>query len=77
MNNQVSLFQQLYTDLAKKKKKDLQQENKRLKKMVESYANDLQKRYVEMGRNTNRLWEQHERLLADVQESLKILCPNV
>ena len=57
------------------KNKDLQWENKELKKLVDSYANDLGKRYTEVEMNTNRLREQHESLLLEVQKSLKISRP--
>ena len=55
--------------------KGLQRENKELKKLVDSYANDLGKRYTEVEMNTNRLREQHESLLLEVQKSLKISRP--
>ena len=57
------------------KNKGLQRENKELKKLVDSYANDLGKRYTEVEMNTNRLREQHESLLLEVQKSLKISRP--
>jgi len=52
----------------------LQQENKELKKLVDSYANDLGKRYTELKLNTDRLREQHENLLIEVQ-NLRIFDP--
>jgi len=52
----------------------LQQENKELKKLVDSYANDLGKRYTELEQNTDRLREQHENLLIEVQ-NLRVFRP--
>ncbi|GFZ14389.1 hypothetical protein Acr_24g0005790 [Actinidia rufa] len=40
-----------------RRNKGLQQENKELKKLVDSYANDLGNKYSELEMNTNRLWE--------------------
>jgi uncharacterized protein involved in exopolysaccharide biosynthesis len=56
---------------SRRRNKDLQQENKELKKIVDSYANDLGKRYTELEKNTDRLREQYESLLLDVQRTLK------
>jgi uncharacterized protein involved in exopolysaccharide biosynthesis len=52
----------------------LQQENKELKKLVDSYVNDLEKRYTELEQNTDRLREQHENLLIEVQ-NLRVFRP--
>jgi uncharacterized protein YdcH (DUF465 family) len=52
----------------------LQQENKELKKLVDSYANGLGKRYTELEQNTNRLREQHKNLLIEVQ-NLRVFRP--
>jgi uncharacterized protein involved in exopolysaccharide biosynthesis len=52
----------------------LQQENKELKKLVDSYANDLEKRYTELEQNTDRLREQHGNLLIEVQ-NLRVFSP--
>ena len=60
-----------------RRNRGLQQENKELKKLVDSYANDLGKKYSELEMNTNRLREQHESLLLEVQKSLKIFLPKV
>ncbi|GFS37757.1 hypothetical protein Acr_00g0053760 [Actinidia rufa] len=46
-----------------RRNRSLQQENKELKKLVDSYANDMEKRYSELEMNTNRLQEQQESLL--------------
>jgi len=51
----------------------LQQEYKELKKLVDSYANDLGKRYTELEQNTDRLREQYGNLLIEVQ-NLRVFC---
>ncbi|GFZ14713.1 hypothetical protein Acr_24g0009030 [Actinidia rufa] len=43
--------------ILKRRNRGLQQENKELKKLVDSYANDLGKKYSELEMNTNRLRE--------------------
>ncbi|GFY93465.1 hypothetical protein Acr_08g0018610 [Actinidia rufa] len=58
--------------ILQRRNRGLQQENKELKKLVDSYANDMRKKYSELEMNTNRLWEQHESLLLEVQKTLKI-----
>ncbi|GFS34925.1 hypothetical protein Acr_00g0036790 [Actinidia rufa] len=58
-----------------RRNKGLQQENKELKKLVDSYANDMRKKYSELEMNTNRLQEQQESLLLEVQKNLKISRP--
>lgn len=74
LRNQVLILQRLFIDF-RRKNSSLQQENKELKKLVNSYANDLGKRYSELEMNTNRLREQHESLLLEVQKTLKISRP--
>ncbi|GFZ07093.1 hypothetical protein Acr_19g0000300 [Actinidia rufa] len=49
-----------------RRNRGLQQENKELKKLVDSYANDMRKKYSELEMNTNRLQEQQESLLLEV-----------
>ncbi|GFZ15787.1 hypothetical protein Acr_25g0001960 [Actinidia rufa] len=44
--------------ILQRRNRGLQQENKGLKKLVDSYANDLGKKYSELEMNTNRLREQ-------------------
>ncbi|GFS46580.1 hypothetical protein Acr_00g0103110 [Actinidia rufa] len=61
--------------ILQRENKDLQWENKELKKLVDTYANDLRKRYSELEMNTKRLREQHESLLLKVQKSLKNFRP--
>ncbi|GFZ18568.1 hypothetical protein Acr_27g0003070 [Actinidia rufa] len=58
-----------------RRNRGLQQENKELKKLVDSYANDMGKKYSELEMNTNRLREQQESLLLEVQKNLKISRP--
>jgi hypothetical protein len=70
---QVLILQRLFMDF-RRRNRGLQQENRELKKIVDSYANDLGKRYTELEKNTNRLREQHESLLLKVQ-NLKISRP--
>lgn len=61
--------------ILQRRNRGLQQENKKLKKLVDSYADDLGKKYSELEMNTNRLQEQQESLLLEVQKSLKISHP--
>lgn len=70
---QVLILQRLFVDF-RRRNRGLQQENRELKKIVDSYANDLGKRYTELEKNTNRLREQHESLLLKVQ-NIKISRP--
>jgi sugar-specific transcriptional regulator TrmB len=70
LRTQVLILQRLLIDF-RRRNRDLQQENRELKKTVDSYANDLGKRYAELKKNTDRLREQHESLLLDVQRTLK------
>ncbi|GFZ18559.1 hypothetical protein Acr_27g0002980 [Actinidia rufa] len=58
-----------------RRNRGLQQENKELKKLIDSYANNMRKRCSELEMNTNRLREQHESLLLEVQKNLKISRP--
>ncbi|GFS43234.1 hypothetical protein Acr_00g0084300 [Actinidia rufa] len=52
--------------ILQRRNRGLQQENKELKKLVDSYANDMRKKYSELEMNTNRLREQQESLLLEV-----------
>jgi uncharacterized protein YlxW (UPF0749 family) len=65
LQNQVLVLQRLFMDF-RRRNRVLQQENKELKKLVDSYANDLGKRYTELEQNTDRLREQHRNLLIEV-----------
>ncbi|GFZ15612.1 hypothetical protein Acr_25g0000210 [Actinidia rufa] len=58
-----------------RRNRGLQQENKELKKLVDSYANDMRKNISELEMNTNRLRKQQESLLLEVQKNLKISRP--
>jgi peptidoglycan hydrolase CwlO-like protein len=73
LQNQVLVLQRLVMDF-RRRNRVLQQENKELKKLVDSYANGLGKRYTELEQNTNRLREQHKNLLIEVQ-NLEIFRP--
>ncbi|GFZ05454.1 hypothetical protein Acr_17g0010260 [Actinidia rufa] len=61
--------------ILQRRNRGLQQENKELKKLVDSYANDMRKRCSELEMNTNHLREQQESLLLEVQKNLKISRP--
>ncbi|GFY81304.1 hypothetical protein Acr_01g0011130 [Actinidia rufa] len=61
--------------ILQRRNRGLQQENKELKKLVDSYANDMGKKYSELEMNTNRLREQQESLLLEIQKNLKISRP--
>jgi hypothetical protein len=52
----------------KKKLGELKQENKELKNLVDSYANDLVARCTEHDKTTTELQKQYERLLVEVKE---------
>jgi cell shape-determining protein MreC len=54
LRTQVSILQRLFIEF-RQRNRDLQQENRELKKIVDSYANDLGKRYTELEKNTDRL----------------------
>jgi predicted RNase H-like nuclease (RuvC/YqgF family) len=71
---QVLILQRMYMDF-RRRNRVLQQENRKLKKVIDSYANDLGKRYAELEKNTSRLREQHESLLLEVQRVLKMSHP--
>jgi hypothetical protein len=70
LRTQVLILQRFLIN-SRRRNKDLHQENNELKKIVDSYANDLGERYTELEKNTDRLREQHESLLLDVQRTLK------
>jgi len=73
LQNQVLVLQRLFMDF-RRRNRVLQQENKELKKLVDSYANGLGERYTELEQNTNRLREQHKNLLIEVQ-NLRVFRP--
>jgi len=72
LRNQVLVLQRLFMDF-RRRNSVLQQEYKELKKLVDSYANDLGKRYTELEQNTDRLREQYGNLLIEVQ-NLRVFC---
>ncbi|GFZ03505.1 hypothetical protein Acr_16g0001290 [Actinidia rufa] len=61
--------------ILQRRNRGLQQENKELKKLVDSYANDMRERCSELEMNTSCLREQQESLLLEVQKNLKISRP--
>ena len=73
LKGQILALQRMYMDF-RRRNRVLQQENKKLKKVVDSYAKDLEKRYAELEQNTNRLQEQHQDLLRVVQ-NLRVFRP--
>jgi predicted RNase H-like nuclease (RuvC/YqgF family) len=73
LQNQILVLQRLFMDF-RRRNIVLQQENRELKKLLDSYANGLGKRYTKLEKNTNRLREQHENLLNEVQ-NLRVFRP--
>jgi uncharacterized membrane-anchored protein YhcB (DUF1043 family) len=67
LRSQVIILQRLLKD-NKKKVGELKEENKELKKLVDSYANDLVARSTEQSKTTTKLQKQYERLLVEVKE---------
>jgi TolA-binding protein len=67
LRSQVTILQRLLKN-NKKKLVELKQENKGLKNLVDSYANDLVARSTEQGKTTTELQKQYERLLVEVKE---------
>jgi uncharacterized protein involved in exopolysaccharide biosynthesis len=65
--SQVTVLQRLLKD-NKKKVVELKEENKELKKLVDSYANDLVARSRKQSKTTTELQKQYERLLVEVKE---------
>uniref|UniRef100_A0A2N9IS01 Uncharacterized protein n=1 Tax=Fagus sylvatica TaxID=28930 RepID=A0A2N9IS01_FAGSY len=64
LRSKVTILQQLLKD-NKKKVRELKEENKGLKKLVDSYANDLVARSTEQSKTTTELQKQYERLLVE------------
>ena len=64
---QVTNLQRLLKN-NKRKLGELKEENKGLKNLVDSYANDLVARSTEQGKITTELQKQYERLLVEVKE---------
>ena len=64
--SQITILQRLLKN--KKKVGELKEKNKRLKNLVDSYANDLVARSTKQGKTTTELQKQYERLLFEVKE---------
>jgi ATP-dependent protease HslVU (ClpYQ) peptidase subunit len=67
LRSQVTILQRLLKN-NKKKVRELKQENKGLKNLVDSHANDLIARSTEQGKTTTKLQKQYEKLLVKVKE---------
>jgi cellulose biosynthesis protein BcsQ len=67
LRSQITILQWLLKN-NKKKVWELKQENKGLKNLVDSYANDLVARSIEQGKTTTEFQKQYERLLVEVKE---------
>uniref|UniRef100_A0A2N9FCL9 Uncharacterized protein n=1 Tax=Fagus sylvatica TaxID=28930 RepID=A0A2N9FCL9_FAGSY len=67
LRSQVTILQRLLKE-SKKKVGEVKEENKRLKALVDSYADDLVIRSTEQSKTTNKLQKQYEKLLAEVKE---------
>uniref|UniRef100_A0A2N9F531 Uncharacterized protein n=1 Tax=Fagus sylvatica TaxID=28930 RepID=A0A2N9F531_FAGSY len=67
LHSQVTILQRLLKD-NKKKVVELKEENKELKKLVDSYANDLVARSIEQSKTTIELQKQYERPLVEMKE---------
>uniref|UniRef100_A0A2N9JA96 Uncharacterized protein n=1 Tax=Fagus sylvatica TaxID=28930 RepID=A0A2N9JA96_FAGSY len=67
LHSQVTILQRLLKD-NKKKVRELKEENKRLKKIVDSFADDLVARSTEQSKTTTELQKQYEKLLVEVKE---------
>ena len=67
LRSQVTILQRLLKD-NKKKVRELKEENKLLKKLVDSYANDLVAQSIEQSKTTTKLQKQYEKLLVKVKE---------
>jgi hypothetical protein len=67
LRSQVTILQKLLKE-SKKKVGEVKDENKRLKVLVDSYAEDLVARSTEQCKTTVELQKQYEMLLAEVKE---------
>ena len=67
LRSQVTILQRLLKE-NKKKVGQVKEENKRLKVLVDSYADDLVIRSIEQGKTTDKLQKQYEKLLPEVKE---------
>uniref|UniRef100_A0A2N9H5R1 Uncharacterized protein n=1 Tax=Fagus sylvatica TaxID=28930 RepID=A0A2N9H5R1_FAGSY len=67
LHSQVTILQWLLKD-NKKKVVELKEENKELKKLVDSYASDFVVQSTKQSKTTTELQKQYERLLVEVKE---------
>uniref|UniRef100_A0A2N9I3S6 Uncharacterized protein n=1 Tax=Fagus sylvatica TaxID=28930 RepID=A0A2N9I3S6_FAGSY len=67
LRSQVTILQRLFKE-NKKKVGEFKEENERLKKLMNSYANDLVTRSTEQSKTTAELQKQYEKLLIEVKE---------
>ena len=67
LRSQVTILQRLLKD-NNKKVVELKEENKEVKKLVDSYASNLVARSIEWSKTTTELQKQYERLLVVVKE---------
>ena len=67
LRSQVTILQRLLKE-NKKKVGELKEENKGLKRLMDSYANDLVVRSTEQSKTTAELQKQYEKLLVEVKE---------
>ena len=67
LRSQVTILQRLLKE-SKKKVGQIKEENKKLKALVDSYADNLVIRSKEQGKTTDKLQKQYEKLLAEVKE---------
>uniref|UniRef100_A0A2N9H3P6 Uncharacterized protein n=1 Tax=Fagus sylvatica TaxID=28930 RepID=A0A2N9H3P6_FAGSY len=68
INESLALTDSVLLKESKKKVGEVKEENKRLKALVDSYADDLVIRSTEQSKTTNKLQKQYEKLLAEVKE---------
>ena len=67
LRSQITILQRLLKE-NKKKVGEFKEENKRLKKLVDSYANDLVSQSTEQSKTIAELQKQYEKLLVEVKE---------
>jgi uncharacterized membrane-anchored protein YhcB (DUF1043 family) len=71
---QVTILQRLLKE-SKKKVGEVKEENKKLKLLVDSYADDLVTRSTEQSKTIVKLQKQYEKLLAEVKELASLSIP--
>uniref|UniRef100_A0A2N9HYU4 Uncharacterized protein n=1 Tax=Fagus sylvatica TaxID=28930 RepID=A0A2N9HYU4_FAGSY len=67
LRSQVTILQRLLKE-NKKRIREFKEENKRLKKLVDSYTNDLVTQSIKQNKTTAELQKQYEKLLVEVKE---------